>query len=106
LRDHPDEVKWARQIGERIDARTHEGTGLATRADRSIEPEAGPGDGRPSRLPRARRPDDASLESRNEYPVRRPRRLPVTEAVLRPSGTTTAEPWQPPPGRERPVLER
>ena len=82
MRDNPDEVRWAHDLGERIDARSLEGVTLATRREARIETGHGPGDGRSSRLPRARQPDGASLEPRDVYPMRRRALDPATEAVL------------------------
>jgi conjugative relaxase-like TrwC/TraI family protein len=97
---HPDEVRWARDLRERIDARTFK-EGRFARADRGIAREVMPGNGRPSRLPRARQPDAASAEPRNS-----PSLDPAIAAVL--ARVRTAPPKSPlaPPRRERPVLER
>ena len=107
MREHPDEVCWARDLRERIEARTLERFRFPARSQRSLGTERVPDDGRPSRSPRASQPDDASAEPRNRPRTTNSGLDPATEAVLRRSRrTTTPEPWRPPPEREGPVLGR
>jgi len=107
MRDHPDEVQWTRDLRERIDARTLERVGFATRSERSVGTDRTPDDGRRSRLPRARRPDGAFLQTRSADSIERPGLDPSTDAMLRRSRRTTApEPWRPAPGPKGPALGR
>ena len=105
--DHPDEVKWARDLRERIDARTLERSGFATREDLGIQSGNVPDECWPPRLPRLRQPDGASPEPRDVDRTTRPTLDPANEAVLRRSRATTApESWRSPPARKGHVLER
>ena len=91
----------ARALPVQIDATALERGRFETR-ESCVGTERVSDDGRPSRLPRAGRPDGPSVEPRDEFRTRGPRLDRATEVVLKRSRTIAPEPWCPPPGREGP----
>jgi hypothetical protein len=106
MREHPDELQWARALQERIDARTREGIGLATRADRDVETEQVPGDRNQPRTARAQRTDARPTKPRTKTGATRQGFDAATEAVLRRSSRSAPKSARRLPEREGPVRER
>ena len=100
LREHPDEVQWARDLRERVEERKAEATGLG-RDGRGI----GRGDRNASRVARARRSDSRSAKPQERAETTAHGLDPATEAILRRSSRTSPSPRPPrPPEREGPSL--
>jgi hypothetical protein len=100
LREHPDEVQWARDLRERIEERKADVAGLGRDGSR-----IGRGDRSASRVARAGRSDSRSAKPQEQAETTTHGLDPATEAILRRSSRTSPSPRPPrPPEREGPSL--
>jgi hypothetical protein len=104
LREHPDEVQWARDLRERIEERKADAAGLG-RDGRGIER----GDRNASRVARAGRSDSRSAKPQEQAETTTHGLDPATVAILRRSSRTSPSslpPRSPEREQERPSLGR